>query len=150
MGKSSLVRRFVHQMFSDKYHTTIGVKVDKKEIELAGAATKLMIWDLEGEEEFESVHLKYTRGADGCLLVVDGTRKHTLATVLQVRERLREQNGDLPCVCLFNKADLTSDWVLTPDDLASLPEDLVWFKTSAKEDTNVDVAFHRLAQLTLG
>jgi GTPase SAR1 family protein len=32
VGKTSLVAKFVHSMFSDKYLTTVGVKIDKKTV----------------------------------------------------------------------------------------------------------------------
>ena len=80
VGKTSLVARFVHSLFSERYHTTIGVKIDRKTVRVNGRDVNLMIWDLAGEDEFMSLRMSYLRGTDGCLLVIDGTRKDTLAT----------------------------------------------------------------------
>ena len=51
VGKTSLVGRFVRQMFSDRYLTTVGVRIDKKELVVAGREVKLVLWDIHGEDE---------------------------------------------------------------------------------------------------
>lgn len=150
-GKTSLVARFVRSMFSEKYQTTIGVKVDKKEIEIAGENIRLMIWDLEGEDETVDINMKYTRSADGCLLVADGTRAHTLDTALSIHQRLTDQNGPVPCICLLNKHDMVDDWVFTDADTAELDKrNIPWLNTSAKAGENVNEAFTDLARQALG
>jgi len=150
VGKTSLVSRFVHQIFSEKYLTTIGVKVDKKELTVNGQPMKLMIWDLAGEDEFEQLQLKYTRGAHGCLVVVDGTRRHTFDTAMGIHQRLVEQNGPLPCHFLFNKSDLADEWIITPDETGAVESlGFQWHETSAKEDRNVEAGFVALASRLL-
>lgn len=150
-GKTSLTARFVRSMFSDKYQTTIGVKVDKKEIEIDGEAVRLMIWDLEGEDECVDISMKYTRSADGCLLVADGARVHTLDTALSIHQRVIDQNGEVPCICLLNKHDLVDDWTITEKDTEELDKrEIPWLHTSAKADENVNRAFTDLARMTLG
>ena len=52
VGKTSLVRRFVESIFSEKYQATIGVKIDRKLVELDGAQVSLLLWDFQGEDEF--------------------------------------------------------------------------------------------------
>jgi small GTP-binding protein len=150
VGKTSLVGRFVRQKFSDKYLTTIGVKVDKKKLSVGDTPIKLMIWDLTGEDEFEQLQLKYTRGAQGCLIVVDGTRHHTFETALSVNDRMTKLNGPVPAIFLFNKNDLIEDWVIMESDTDALTaKGTGWLNTSAKDDMNVDLAFNRLAEKML-
>ena len=81
VGKTSLVRRFLHSEFSDRYQTTVGVKVDKKELEIDGQAITLVIWDLYGEDRWQEVRGSYLRGASGGFLVADATRLETLDVV---------------------------------------------------------------------
>ena len=78
VGKTSLVRRFVQSLFDDTYLTTIGVKVDKKLLQVGGQDVTLMLWDVAGTEEHFTVPPSYVRGAAGYLLVADGTRPETL------------------------------------------------------------------------
>jgi GTPase SAR1 family protein len=59
VGKTSLVARFVRGIFSDKYLTTVGVKIDKKTIEIANREMSLILWDLAGEDEFYQVRRSY-------------------------------------------------------------------------------------------
>lgn len=85
VGKTSLVRKFVHGVFSEKYLTTIGAKIDKKELVVDGTELTLVLWDLAGEDGFEKVRLSYLRGSSGYLLVVDGTREASLQTAICVQ-----------------------------------------------------------------
>ena len=68
VGKTSLVSRFVTSIFSEKYLTTVGVKVDKKLVSVNGQDVTLMLWDIYGEDEFQTVQPSYLRGASGYLV----------------------------------------------------------------------------------
>ncbi len=147
VGKTSLVLRFVQSLFSEKYHTTVGVKVDKKDLTLDGREISLLVWDIHGEDSVQGVSLHYLRGAAGCLLVVDGTRPATLQTALDLRRRAFDLLGDVPCVMLLNKSDLTAEWALDEAELARLAgEGLRWLRTSAKSGQGVEAAFTMLAR----
>ena len=65
VGKTSLVHRFVYDVFDDKYIMSFGTKVSKKTVELADARVDLMIWDILGQKTHESLHSAYYRGAVG-------------------------------------------------------------------------------------
>jgi len=145
VGKTSLVSRFVHQMFTEKYLTTIGVKIDKKSIDLDGQHIDLMLWDLAGEDDFQSVRMSYLRGAHGYFLVIDGTRKETLETAIELQQRVEKEIGEAPFLALINKSDIADQWQLTSSDLERLVG-LGWniLKTSAKDDLGVEDAFKTL------
>lgn len=144
VGKTSLIRRFIESVFDDRYITTVGVKVDKKVLEVDGEQIMLMIWDLAGEDDYSALQTAYLRGAAGCIYVVDGTRPATLETVISIRERTEKVLGDVPFVLAINKADLESDWLLPGDTLASLNNDDAVFKTSALTGLNVEALFSHL------
>ena len=74
VGKTSLVQQFINSIFSEKYQTTIGVKVDQKKILIGDMEITLIIWDIHGEDEFQKIQLSCLKGASGYLLVMDGTR----------------------------------------------------------------------------
>lgn len=147
VGKTSLVSQFIHGIFSEKYLTTIGVKIDKKSVTLDGQPVELLLWDLNGEDRFQRLSSSYLRGSDGYLLVVDGTRKPTLDTALALHERAQSLLGDVPFVLLLNKADLVDEWELEEEDWAYLKA-RGWsvLMTSAKTGTRVDEAFTMLAR----
>jgi small GTP-binding protein len=150
VGKTSLTSKFVLNMFSEKYHTTIGVKVDKKIVAVDDAELTLMLWDMAGEEENIPVKLSYLRDAAGYFLVIDGTRKQTLEVGLSIQERVRTQIADLPFVVAINKFDQLDSWEIEDSELEGLAE-RGWrlFKTSAKSGEQVERAFLTLAGLTL-
>jgi len=47
-GKTSLVQRYVHSLFSSKYHSTVGVKIDRKQVRVGETDVNLLLWDVEG------------------------------------------------------------------------------------------------------
>ena len=150
VGKTSLVSRFVRSLFSDKYHTTVGVKVDKKEVAVDGGPVDLLLWDLYGEDEFQKMRTSYLRGSAGYVLVVDGTRRETLDHAVVLQNRVEEAVGKVPFVVMANKADLTEKWEVDADALAELGN-RGWpvFKTSAKTGAGVEEAFLTLARRML-
>ena len=91
VGKTSLVKRYVQSVFSDTYLTTVGVKIDKKTVDVAGRTVNLILWDLAGEDDIASLRMSYLRGAAGYVLVADGTRPSTLDVALSLRERVRTE-----------------------------------------------------------
>lgn len=147
VGKTSLVAQFVHGIFSEKYKTTIGVKIDKKSLELDGQPIELLLWDLTGDDRFQKVSTSYLRGSNGYLLVADGTRKPTLDVALTLHKHAQATLGEVPFVLLLNKADLVDEWELEDEDWTHL-QALGWtiLQTSAKTGTRVDEAFRILAQ----
>jgi small GTP-binding protein len=147
VGKTSLVRRFVKSIFDDKYLSTIGVKIDKKSVQIDDTEVMLNIWDVAGEEEFFQIPKGYYSGAAAYLLVLDGTRPETLTAGLGIKERVESGAPDSPWIVLLNKADLTDAWQL--DDAALAPitsANIPTFRTSALDGSNVEEAFTTLAQ----
>ena len=147
VGKTSLVRRFVESIYSDKYHTTIGVKIDKKLVQLDESELMLILWDIEGTESEHELRKSYLRGAAGYLLVADGTRQDTLYKALALQTRVEETVGSLPFLFLLNKVDLTEQWSISERETAALGEK-GWevIQTSAKTGLGVEQAFHTLAK----
>ena len=96
VGKTSLVAKFVHSMFSDKYLTTVGVKIDKKTVSVDGSEVMLIIWDLAGDDDYQRLQTSYLRGTGGYLLVADGTRRVTLDQVVEIQGRVAEAIGVSP------------------------------------------------------
>jgi small GTP-binding protein len=148
VGKSSLVRRFVASMFDEQYHTTIGAKVDKKVVSVSGEDVMLVLWDIYGEDAFQTMRMSYLRGMHGYLLVVDGTRRQTLDDALALSDRVVSEIGKVPAVLALNKFDLADQWEIEPAQETQLTA-AGWTlqHTSAKTGDAVEKAFLQLAQL---
>ncbi|KHD04845.1 Ras-related GTP-binding protein [Candidatus Thiomargarita nelsonii] len=144
VGKTSLISRFVRETFSEKYLTTVGVKIDSKLVKLVdGREIKLILWDIAGNNTLATS--SYLRGAAGFLLVVDGTRRPTWETALNLRELVIKELGEKPFIILLNKADLEEQWEM--DEEVIQQQGCQIFTTSAKTGMNVEKAFIELASL---
>lgn len=151
VGKTSLVQRFVSGIFSDRYQTTIGVRIDKREIEIDDQNVLLMVWDLQGEDEVHSVPFNHLRGSSAFLVVADGTRPDTLETALRLRDEALEMLGDVPSMLLLNKHDLTDTWQVPEQRLDELKATgLRIVHTSAKTGAAVADAFDELTRAIVG
>jgi small GTP-binding protein len=147
VGKTSLVRRFVHSLYNGLYHTSIGVKVEKKMVSVDSGEMTLVLWDIYGEDELQKVRMAYLRGSSGYLLVVDGTRPETLVMAAGLHAKAQAEFGAIPFVLLLNKSDLASQWALDPRLLANLSaHSLLTVRTSALTGEGAEAAFHVLAQ----
>lgn len=145
VGKTSLVSRFVRSIFSDKYHTTIGVKVDKKVVETPSGPLTIILWDIYGDDDFQSVRPSFLRGSAGYFLVADGTRRVTLDRIPALHKVATDSIGKAPFIILLNKSDLQSEWEIDEREEKSLAELGPVIQTSAKTGEGVEEAF---AQLT--
>lgn len=145
-GKTSLVAKFVYSIFSEKYQTTVGVKIDKKTVTVQDKELNLILWDLYGEDEFQKLRTSYLRGSSGYLLVVDGTRKSTLQKALELQKRVEDNLGKVPFILVLNKWDLQDEWELDSENIEAV-EQKGWtvIKTSAKTGLNVEEIFNTLA-----
>ena len=150
VGKTSLVARFVRSIFSEKYLSTVGVKIDKKPMSIDGRDLTLMLWDVNGQDDFQLVQPSHLRGMSGYLLVVDGTRRATLETARQLQQKATETAGPLPFILLLNKSDLGPSWEIDEQAFFKLAEQ-GWrvVKTSAKSGEGVEAAFEKLARAML-
>jgi hypothetical protein len=150
VGKTSLVSRFVHSIFSDKYLTTVGVKIDKKSVDTGDQQVDLIVWDLYGQDDFQKMRMSYLRGASGYLLVIDGPRRDTLDMALDLRDSAERTIGRVPFVLVVNKADLAPRWEVNDSMLSDLSK-RSWsiFRTSAKTGEGVEDAFGELTRAML-
>ena len=146
VGKTSLVSQFVNHLFADKYQTTVGVKIDKKTVDMQGQDVTLMLWDVAGEEDHAPIKLSHVRGASGYLLVVDGLRGKTLDAALNIQQRVESEIGSRPFLLLVNKADERASWEVQDAALADLAaRGWTVLETSAKTGAKVEEAFLTLA-----
>lgn len=146
-GKTCLVRQFVHSIFSTRYQSTVGVKIDRKVVDVGTAPVSLILWDLAGREAEQDINVNYLRGAHGILYVVDGTRRETCEQIFDLRRLATEAAGPVPSVVALNKSDLAGEWALTAADVEELAgHDWRPIRTSAKTGAGVEEAFRQLAE----
>lgn len=150
-GKTSLVQRYVHSIFSAKYHSTVGVKIDRKQVQLGDTAVTLLLWDVEGRTAEHEIPASYLRGAHAVLFVADGTRRETFEQLFDLREHARTAAGDVPSIVALNKADMQDEWVLDNRDTSRLiASGFHTLRTSAKTGDGVEEAFRWIASAAAG
>ena len=151
VGKTSLVMRYVNSIFGEKYHTTVGVKIDKKQLTSQGKDITLMIWDLAGQDDLTRLRTSYLRGVAGYVIVADGTRPFSLNTAINMHKEAREYTGDVPFIVAINKADLKDEqWQVEAEQLKALEDEgATIILTSAKTGDGVDEAFQTLTESML-
>lgn len=151
VGKTSLIQRYVNSIFSEKYHTTIGVKIDQKKVFVDDKEVNLLLWDIHGEDEFQKVNPSYLIGSSGYFLVMDGTRKKTFDVAQFLYEKALATIGDVPFILIINKCDLLDEWDID-ETLMEKINTTGWdiLISSAKTGDGVEKAFQRLVKKILG
>ncbi|MBT8179893.1 MAG: GTP-binding protein [Eudoraea sp.] len=146
VGKTSLIRRFVEDTFSDNYKVSIGVHITKKVVVLnADDAVTFILWDLEGTDEMEQIRDAYLLGTHGVVFVFDVTRPSTFQNLIRDIEIVRQKIQGPPILVVGNKTDLIDLEKLEQQMLENtIPYD---FLTSAKTGNEVEAVFLKLATL---
>jgi len=156
VGKTSLIKRFVYDEFSDKYISTIGTKITKKDLTVSNKIkntsfnVKMMVWDIMGQQGFRKVlQDAYFYGCQGALAICDITRKETLDLLDDWVKSIYSVAGEVPIVFLANKCDLKEKAELNFDNLKELSSKYKpskAFLSSAKNGLNVNLAFKTLGE----
>lgn len=152
VGKTSLVRNFVSNVFSEHYISTVGVRIERKQVTIADQTLNLLIWDVQGEEGMLKINSSFLNGAGGYLLVIDGSRPETATTAEQLCNRLSEQLTSVPVVAVINKIDLPVDREAVAEMVSAIEclPDVPIIETSAKSGAGVERAFLELGRSLLG
>ncbi|HEY9688714.1 MAG TPA: Rab family GTPase [Coleofasciculaceae cyanobacterium] len=159
VGKTSLIRRFVDRQFSDRYLSTIGVKISRKSVPLPSderygdprdpTTVQLLNWDVEGQTKFQRIASSYVQGASGAIIVADATRLETISHLCDHAALMRSVSPGSVTILAINKTDLLDDAELqalrakTDQLLTGYPFSVYW--TSAKNGTCVDDIFLELS-----
>jgi len=149
VGKSSLMNRFVSGKFDSQSFHTIGVEFLNKDVTVEGQSYTLQIWDTAGQERFKSLRTPFYRGSDLCLLVYAVDDVESFKNLAMWRKEflyyadVREKDN-FPFILLGNKIDVNERVVSQEEahhfckEIGGIP----YYETSAKDATNVDVAFN--------
>lgn len=147
VGKTSLIRRFVLNEFSEDYISTIGVRVSAKIVKIQEEEIKLLIWDIAGTYGEEKIPKSYFLGASAAMFVFDVSREETYLNIENQLNSVKSISGLNNILLLGNKKDLISDEELAEIiKIVPISIDLI---TSAKEDEYVEDAFIKLTLQSL-
>jgi small GTP-binding protein len=157
VGKTSLIRRFIDQQFSDHYLSTIGVKISRKllplsSLEGSARSIQLMIWDVEGKTQFQPIAPSYLEGAAAAIIVADVNRKETIAHLNEHIALINAVNKNSAALMIaLNKIDTLTHTTAIADDkqfheVNSMPNLVSTCFTSAKTGESVGEMFAAIAE----
>jgi len=149
-GKTSIIKRYVHNIFSIHYKSTIGVDFALKVLQWDNdIVVRLQLWDIAGQERFGNMTRVYYKEAVGALVVFDVTRVSTFEAVTKWKNDIDAKvmlpdGKPIPVVLLANKCDLAKEGLVkNAAQMDKHCEDkgfIGWFETSAKDSLNIDKA----------
>lgn len=147
VGKTSLSRRIVYDLFDHNYRSTIGVDVFEYDQDTTAGPMRFMLWDAEGNFIDDSLKAAYLRGASGALIVGDITRPRTIAKMVAALRTFRLASPGRPASFALNKSDLLPEAEMAEivaHAEAEIAEPVI--ATSALRGDNVARAFEHLAE----
>lgn len=156
VGKTSLIKRYILDIFDDQYLKTLGTKVSKKEFEIEypekdlNINLTLLVWDIMGQETFRTIlQDSYFFGTGGGLAICDSTNALTLEALDGWVESLVNVAGEVPLIFIANKYDLKDERKIDEDLIKEFAGkyDYPYFYASAKTGHNVEKAFYELGKM---
>ena len=140
IGKTTLLKLFCYNQYSDDERLTVGNEIFLQKVFINGSQEFMQIWDLGGQEHFRFMLADFVRGADGAILGFDIKRRKTFMDLKSWLEVLRKHNPSIPIVLVATKLDLGYHPTLRPEMALNFVENnnLIHFiEISSKTKHNV-------------
>ena len=144
VGKTNILSKYLNNEFDANSKATVGVEFATKNFTIEENVIKAQIWDTAGQERYRSITSAYYKGAKGCLLVYDITRKATFETIDKwISELKSTSDNNLTILLIGNKCDLESQRQVTKIEAEEKAKyhNIAFMETSALDGTNLDKAF---------
>ena len=151
-GKTTLLRRYITNLFMSDTKMTIGVDFETKTLTFVGLQVKLMIWDFGGEERFRFIFPSYICGAMGGVLMYDITDYSSLSHAVDWLTVLNRSENTIPIVLVGGKSDLDIIREITYKEGLEVMNNMnlhAFYECSSKTGKNVDKVFNSLVKSML-
>ena len=151
VGKTSFILRYTNNAFRRNYVPTLGVMVTDKIFKIDNSVVQLTLWDIGGQQKFQTMRQQFYRGSDAVFLVFDLTRLESFNNIPKwfsdVAEQLKNQDQELIGFIIGNKKDLEESRTISSEMANQLASklNLGFIETSALLGENVDFAFSTIA-----
>ncbi|UCC19172.1 MAG: GTP-binding protein [Promethearchaeota archaeon] len=155
VGKTSLILRYTDNAFRRNYVPTLGVMVSDKIFKVENTVVQLTLWDIGGQQKFQTMRQQFYRGSDAVFLVFDLTKPESFNNIPKwfsdVLEQVKDRGEELIGFIIGNKSDLKEERKITSNKVNQLASklELGFIETSALLGENVDHSFSKIAELLL-
>ena len=151
VGKTSIIRRYIYNVFDDKTMSTIGLSFSFKDVELkSGIKISLKLVDTAGQEKYRSLTKSYFKNSDGVLFVFDYGNKDSFEHIQEWVEMFKENTSqdDIPKYLIGNKDDIENKTVTSDMINEFISKTKFKFKSTSalRTDTNIDDIFNEIAE----
>ena len=147
VGKTNILSKYLYDEFDPNSKSTVGVEFATKNFTIDNNIVKAQIWDTAGQERYRSITSAYYKGAKGCLLVYDITRKPTFETIDKwISELKSTSESNITIILVGNKCDLENERKVTKEEGEEKAKfyNMAFIETSALNGTNLEKAFDEL------
>jgi small GTP-binding protein len=166
VGKTSLLSRYVDDIFPEKYNPTIGANFLIKEVNLKSILNnliqldedikqrinekgfKIYFWDIGGQRDKLFANEYYFQDAVGAVIIFDLANRESFENLDFWISKLKKLSGEkVPFILVGNKTDLSEKRKISEKKIKEKAKnlDVEYFETSAKENENVRKAFEKLS-----
>ena len=150
VGKTSLIQRYVDEIFEDTF-ATIGFNTKfKNKILSNGEKLKVFFYDTSGQEKYNSLSFNYIKNCHGILLMYDISKKESFIKIKDWLNNIFEhKDKDFPILLLGNKCDLEEKREVTKEEGDQLAKELKlnFYETSNKDNINIEKAITELIEM---
>jgi small GTP-binding protein len=144
VGKTSIITKYITEIFSEEYKSTIGGVFQAKRIKQGEKELILNIWDTAGQEFYRCLAPIFFRNAQIAIIVVDVTELKTFQEVSFWINELRSESDELSIIHICgNKSDLEEEREIGYDELRRFASenDLEYSETTARSGSGIDSMF---------
>lgn len=147
VGKTSLLRRYYDNKFTEDYINTIGCDFKVVTMDISGKIVKLQIWDTAGQERFKAISINYLRAAQSFIFVFDLSNITSFNNLGNWIETAIKANPKFVSnILVGNKSDIINRAVDREKALEfARINNMLYIETSALNGIMVKEAIHYLA-----
>ncbi len=155
VGKTSCIKRYTEDSFSERYIATIGTTFALKNVEVdmpsgSNVKARLVLWDLAGQPSYNELRRRYMAGAAMAIIVYDVTRPQTFLDIGEWYTKFITVCPNAVVAVVANKIDRPDR--LVPPEAGIMIKDWLGvehYETSAKTGENVTTLFTDLVTLAI-
>ncbi len=147
VGKTSLILRYIENVFQTSYKPTLGIDIFTRNFEFSpNEKVKAVIFDTAGQERLKGLTQRYFHGSHGAVLVFDVTNRKTFESIRRWHMEIKNKCGSIPIFLIGNKIDLIDKREVSREEAKGLAEELgmEYIETSALENENVEDVFESI------